>query len=109
MILEILLPIVFFLIGVIFASFCNMLMYRLAYNKPIFKESRSYCPKCGNQIKWYDNIPVISYIILGAKCRYCKEPIHWQYPLVEFITGVVFLATVMTFGISIKCSRSPSS
>jgi leader peptidase (prepilin peptidase)/N-methyltransferase len=50
----------------------------------------SSCPKCKNLIKWYDNIPVLSYIILGAKCRFCKAPLSIQYPLIELLTGVIF-------------------
>jgi len=52
---------------------------------------RSYCPKCRHQIAWYDNIPVISFILLKAKCRYCHKSISWQYPLIEIITALLFL------------------
>lgn len=93
MIWQIILPIAFFLFGVIFASFSNMLMYRLSENKPIFKESHSYCPKCGAYIKWYDNIPIISYIFLKGKCRNCHEPISIRYILVELFGGIIFLST----------------
>ena len=88
---KILLPVAFFLFGVIFASFSNMLMYRLAFDKPIIKDSRSYCPKCGHQIAWYDNIPIISYLVLGGKCRHCHEPISIRYLLVELYGGLSFV------------------
>ena len=88
---KILLPIACFVVGTIFASFCNMLMYRFANNKPIIKDSRSYCPKCGHQIAWYDNIPLFSYIFLGGKCRHCHEPISIRYFLVELYGGLSFI------------------
>jgi len=51
---------------------------------------RSCCPNCKKTINWYDNIPILSFIILGGKCRHCKKPISWQYPLVELTMGVLF-------------------
>ena len=51
---------------------------------------RSYCPHCKKGISWYDNVPLLSFIILGAKCRRCRKKISWQYPLVEFFTGLIF-------------------
>ena len=89
--LKIMLPITFFIIGIIFASFSNMLMYRFANHKPIIKDSRSYCPKCNHQIAWYDNIPLFSYLILRGKCRHCKEAISPRYFLVELYGGVSFV------------------
>lgn len=68
-----------------------MLMYRLANDKPIIKDSRSYCPKCGHQIAWYDNIPLISFLVLGGKCRHCKEPISKRYFFVELYGGLSFV------------------
>lgn len=88
---KILLPIFFFVTGAIFASFGNMLMYRLANDKPLIKDSRSYCPKCGHTISWYDNIPILSYLILRGKCRHCHEPISKRYLLVELFGGFLFL------------------
>ena len=91
LLIKILLPIIFFVFGSIFASFGNMLMYRLANDKPIIKDSRSYCPKCGHQIAWYDNIPLISFLVLGGKCRHCKEPISKRYFFVELYGGISFV------------------
>ena len=91
LLIKIFLPIIFFVFGSIFASFGNMLMYRLANDKPIIKDSRSYCPKCGHQIAWYDNIPLISFIVLGGKCRHCKEPISKRYFFVELYGGISFV------------------
>jgi prepilin signal peptidase PulO-like enzyme (type II secretory pathway) len=56
---------------------------------------RSYCPKCHHQIDWYDNIPVLSFILLKGKCRHCKRKISWQYPIVEVVTPILFLLTFL--------------
>ena len=66
-------------------------MYRFANDKPIIKDSRSYCPKCCHQIAWYDNIPLISYLVLRGKCRNCHEPISIRYFLVELYGGLSFV------------------
>ena len=68
--------------GLIFGSFLNVCIYRIPQGKSIVWP-RSFCPKCGKTIAWYDNIPVLSFLILGGKGRCCKEPISWQYPVVE--------------------------
>lgn len=97
MILEIIFPFICFIVGVIFASFSNMLMYRLTNDKPIIKESHSYCPNCGNYIKWYDNIPILSYLILRGKCRSCGKPISKRYILVELYGGVLFVGVYLLY------------
>jgi prepilin signal peptidase PulO-like enzyme (type II secretory pathway) len=78
-----------FLFGLIIGSFLNCLIWRLHTGERI--SGRSYCPKCKKQINWYDNIPVLSFLMLGGKCRHCGKPISWQYPLVELVTGALFL------------------
>ena len=78
------------IIGLVVGSFLNVIIYRLPNNKSIIKP-RSKCNGCGKQIAWYDNIPVLSYIALLAKCRNCKSPISIRYPLVEFICGMMAL------------------
>ncbi|MFH0898259.1 MAG: prepilin peptidase [bacterium] len=69
-------------------SFLNVVAYRLAFDKPFFTK-RSYCPKCTEMIAWYDNIPVVSWILLRGKCRVCKKPISLIYPGIELLTAVV--------------------
>jgi leader peptidase (prepilin peptidase)/N-methyltransferase len=88
--------IVIILVGFIFGSFLNVLIYRLPLEKSIVKP-RSYCPSCGKPIKFYDNIPVISYIILGGKCRICKTKISLLYPAVELFTAFSFWLTYFYF------------
>jgi len=77
-----------FLFGLIIGSFLNALIWRIRTGDSL--RGRSKCPKCGKQIAWYDNIPVISFLILGGKCRHCHKPISWQYPIVELVTAVLF-------------------
>ncbi|MCK5493448.1 MAG: prepilin peptidase [Candidatus Omnitrophica bacterium] len=92
--------IILFVFGTCIGSFLNVCIYRLPKDKSIVFPPSS-CPKCNKRIKWYDNIPVLSYIFLKAKCRNCKEPIPFRYPLVEFITGLIFLLLYLKFGISL--------
>ncbi|MCK9438758.1 MAG: prepilin peptidase [Patescibacteria group bacterium] len=77
-----------FLFGLIIGSFLNCLIWRLYKEETVL--GRSYCPKCGQELKWYDNIPVLSFIFLKGRCRFCNDKISWQYPLVEIITGLLF-------------------
>jgi len=78
-----------FVLGTIIGSFLNCVIWRLHKNETI--GGRSYCPQCREKISWYDNIPLVSFFILGGRCRNCRGKISWQYPLVEFITGILFL------------------
>jgi len=74
-------------------SFLNVVAYRLAAEKDFFT-TRSRCPECDHVISWYDNIPVISWLILGGKCRSCKAPISLLYPFIELLTALIFTAFV---------------
>ena len=84
-----------FLFGLIFGSFANVCIYRLPKAKS-FMWNRSFCPKCKKLINWFDNIPLISYMVLNAKCRKCKKNIPKQYFLIELISGLSFLFIYMT-------------
>lgn len=88
-----------FILGLMFGSFFNVLIYRLPRKKSIVSPP-SACPSCSTKIKWYDNIPVLSYMILRGKCRYCREPISPLYPSVEMLTGIVFLAVFIRTGLN---------
>jgi len=89
-----------FIFGSIFGSFCNVCIYRLPLSKSIAKE-RSFCPSCKSPINWYDNIPLLSFVLLKSKCRTCGKKINFQYFLVELIAAVSFLSIYFIFGISI--------
>ena len=79
-----------FVLGLAVGSFLNVLIDRIPQGQSPFK-GRSYCDKCKKTLKWYDMIPVLSFLILKGKCRYCRTHISFYYPLVEFITGVMFV------------------
>lgn len=79
-----------FLFGTIIGSFLNVVIYRTTHgDSPA--NGRSRCTKCKKVIAWYDNIPLLSFLMLKGKCRKCKKPISWQYPIVEFTTGLLFV------------------
>lgn len=83
------------IIGCIFGSFLNVVIWRVPNHISITNPKRSFCPKCEAPIAWYDNIPIFSWLALGAKCRHCKEPIAARYPLVESLGGLSFLAVTV--------------
>lgn len=88
---------VVFIFGLIFGSFLNVCISRLPAGKSIVHPGSS-CPKCGKPIKPYDNIPVLSYLVLLGKCRHCKARISPVYPAVELLTGALFLLCYLEFG-----------
>ncbi|MEA3499635.1 MAG: prepilin peptidase [Candidatus Marinimicrobia bacterium] len=93
--------IIFFISGLFIGSFLNVLIYRLPRNESIVSP-RSHCPHCNKKIHFYDNIPVISYIILQGKCRYCKSKISPRYLIVEIITAVILVSLYHIFGITLE-------
>ena len=86
--------------GLLFGSFLNVCIYRIPRDKSIVWPPSS-CPGCNARIKWYDNIPVLSYLWLRGKCRSCKQPISLQYPAVELLTGALTVLFVWRFGLSV--------
>lgn len=90
MILNILFYVLIFCLGVTFGSFFTLAVHRIPLKQDITHE-RSYCPKCKHKLAFGDLIPVISYILLGGKCRYCKEKIRSRYFLLEIFSGIVFV------------------
>lgn len=88
-----------FVLGLLFGSFGNVVIYRLPRGESVV-HPRSRCPGCQAAIAWYDNIPVISWLILRGRCRGCKTSISKRYPLVELLTGVLFAAVTFKYGVS---------
>ncbi len=84
-----------FLFGLVVGSFLNCLIYRLEINKSV--RGFSFCPKCKKRLTTKDLFPLFSFLFLKGRCRYCKEPISIQYPLVEFFTGIIFLLSFLSF------------
>ncbi len=93
-----------FIFGTIVGSFLNVCIYRLPKDASIVKP-RSFCPHCKTPILFYDNIPIISFILLRGKCRSCKEKISLRYPLVELITAIIFLALYLHLGLSWQLAK----
>jgi leader peptidase (prepilin peptidase) / N-methyltransferase len=86
-----------FLFGLCIGSFLNVCIYRIPESKSIVSPP-SMCPGCGNPVKCYDNIPVLSFIVLLGKCRNCNEPISFRYPVVELLTGLFAVSVFLKFG-----------
>ncbi|HUD21139.1 MAG TPA: prepilin peptidase [Candidatus Saccharimonadales bacterium] len=80
-----------FVFGLIYGSFLNVVILRFDDWISIIRD-RSHCPNCKEQLRWYDLVPVVSFICLRARCRYCHKPISWQYPAVELMTAVLLAA-----------------
>ena len=88
------------ILGSLWGSFANVCIYRLPLKGGVVK-GRSFCPKCKKKIFWYENIPILSYFILGGKCSKCKKKISTQYLIVEAISIISFLIIYYLFGISL--------
>jgi len=90
--------IIVFIFGAMIGSFLNVVIYRIPKNESIVFPS-SKCQSCQTSLKWYHNIPIFSWVFLGGKCAFCKEKISAQYPIVEFLTGVIFVALYFKLGL----------
>jgi leader peptidase (prepilin peptidase)/N-methyltransferase len=89
------------MLGLAFGSFLNVCIYRIPQKMSILSPP-SHCPNCATLIKFYDNIPVLSYLLLAGKCRACGAPISPRYPLTELTTGFLFLSMYLRFGVSAR-------
>jgi len=98
--MEIFYIITFFILGTIFGSFYHVVGYRLPKGESLLKPKHSYCTNCGKKLKWYELIPIVSYIIQLGKCRNCHEKISVFYPFIELVTGALFAVSFYSFGIS---------
>lgn len=94
--MEIIICVLTALLGLCVGSFLNVVIYRVPNGMSIAMPP-SHCPKCGYKLKWYDNIPVLSYLILGGKCRSCKEPISPRYTIVELLNMLLWLLFALSF------------
>jgi len=86
------------LLGLIVGSFLNVVIHRVPLRQSIVWPA-SHCPRCGAAIKPVDNVPLLSYILLRGRCRYCGAPISWRYPAVEALTAILFAAAAYEFGL----------
>jgi len=90
-----------FIFGAMIGSFLNVCIWRMPNEESIVKPA-SHCPNCKKPIQWFDNIPLLSFILLGAKCRHCKTRISIRYPLVELLAGLLFIVNYAYFGFTAK-------
>lgn len=79
-----------FIFGLVFGSFLNVVIYRLRNGRNMISD-RSSCPECQSQLKWFDLIPLFSFLYLRGHCRYCHKKISWQYPIVEILSGLIWV------------------
>lgn len=92
------------LFGLLIGSFLNVCVHRWPRGRSVVRP-RSHCVRCRKTIAWYDNIPVVSYVILGGKCRSCGRAISIRYPLVELLTGLLFFYFVWTLGLTVEALK----
>jgi len=85
------------ILGLCLGSFYNVCVHRYLVGASVIRPG-SHCPACGHVLSWWENIPVLSYVLLGAKCRSCKGDIHWRYPAVELLSGILALLFAVKFG-----------
>ncbi len=87
--------------GIVIGSFINVCIIRIP-NKENITTTRSHCMSCGNVIKWYELIPILSYILLKGKCRFCKAKLSVQYPIIELLNGVLYCLIAHIMGLNIQ-------
>jgi leader peptidase (prepilin peptidase)/N-methyltransferase len=89
----------FFIVGAVLGSFLNVCICRIPEGKSIVSPP-SACPRCGRGIRWFDNVPILSFLLLAGRCRNCGEPISWRYPLVEGLSGLLFMLLLHRVGLT---------
>lgn len=94
---NIIYAIITFIYGIFIGSFLNVCIYRMPKKESVVVV-RSHCMSCGKNIKWYDLVPIFSFLILGGKCRYCKTKLSAQYPLIEFLNGIGYAIIILIRG-----------
>ena len=94
-----------FLFGLVFGSFGNVVIWRLPRGESLSVPA-SHCPRCAAPIEWYDNVPIISWLILLGRCRSCGEPISVRYPSVELMSGLLWLAAAVRFGPTLQTAAA---
>jgi leader peptidase (prepilin peptidase) / N-methyltransferase len=90
-----------FVFGLLLGSFANVVIWRFPRGESLSSPG-SHCPSCGAPVRWYDNIPVVSWLLLRGRCRSCGQPIASRYPAVELLSGVLWLAAAVTYGVGFQ-------
>ena len=93
------------ILGLLVGSFLNVCIVRWPARESVVTP-RSRCPQCGNLIAWYDNIPLVSWLVLRARCRHCKLSIPWRYPLIELATACIWIASAWEYGYQVETFRA---
>ena len=93
--------VIIFLYGIVIGSFLNVCIYRIPKGESIVKV-RSHCMNCGYQLKWYDLVPLFSFLFLRGRCRKCKQKISVQYPVIELLNGVLYCMIFAVYGVSVN-------
>ena len=91
--------IIIFIFGIVIGSFLNVCIYRLPLHESIIT-APSHCMTCGRKLRWYDMVPVFSWIVLGGKCRNCKSKISVQYPIIEALNGILYVLVCAVNGLT---------
>lgn len=99
--MDLFLYIIIFIMGTVFGSFLTLSTYRLPLNQDILHK-RSYCPRCNHELSFFDMIPVLSYVFLRGKCRYCKNKISPRYVIIEILCGISFIILSLGLGINVN-------
>jgi leader peptidase (prepilin peptidase)/N-methyltransferase len=94
-----------FVFGLLTGSFLNVCVYRWTRGLSVVRP-RSACPACGEMIAWYDNVPLVSFALLGGRCRRCRAPISWRYPVIELLAGIAFASAVFRFGLTVAALKT---
>ena len=92
------------LLGLALGSFFNVVIHRVPERRSLVRPG-SACPACGHPVRWYDNVPLLGFLLLRGRCRDCHAPISWRYPLVELLTALGFLALYWRFGLTLDFGR----
>lgn len=87
-------------LGLLVGSFLNVVIYRVP--RKLSVKPRSRCPKCGTMIKWYHNVPLLSFLVLRGRCAHCGVKISWRYPLVEAVTAISFVVAYLAIGLRLQ-------
>ena len=93
------------LAGLLVGSFLNVCIYRLPRGLSVVRP-RSFCPNCNEPIRWYDNIPLLSFLWLRGRCRHCRRTIGWRYPAVELLSGILWASSIAAFGLGFAFLRT---
>lgn len=97
--LNVISPAILGAFGLLFGSFANVLIWRVPRGESIVSPG-SHCPKCGHDVRWYDNIPLVSWLCLRASCRDCGQPIPWRYPAVELASSALWVGAYLRWGLA---------